>query len=56
MDKITMDITRTTLQEVGVRPDYIVNCIAMMNPIDVKPEYVKAYLLLHPERQTLVSS
>lgn len=56
MEKIKMDITRKTLEEVGISPDYIVHCIAMMNPVDVKPEYIKGYLLLHPERQTLVSS
>lgn len=56
MDKLVMDITRQTLQEVGVDPDYIVRCIAMMHPLDVKPTYVKGYRALLPEQQELVSS
>jgi hypothetical protein len=55
MDKIKMDITRKTLDELGVEISCILHGIESMNPLDMKPEYIKAYLLLRYE-QELVSS
>lgn len=56
MEKITLDITRKTLEELGVQPDYIVQQLGMMNPLDMKPEYIKAFLCLQPGQQEIVSS
>lgn len=56
MDKVRMDITRRTLEELGVRTSYILQGIESMDPLTMKPEYIKAYLLLRLEPQELVSS
>jgi hypothetical protein len=56
MQKVKVDITRQTLEELGVRTSCILQGIESMSPLDMKPEYIKAYLLLRLEPQELVSS
>lgn len=51
-----MDITRETLSDVGVDPDFIIDRIRAMNAIDVKPEYVKGYFCLLPVQPEPVST
>lgn len=47
MDKrIVFDVTRETLLEVGVSPDLIVKKISEMDAKEVKPVYIRAYLIL----------
>jgi hypothetical protein len=56
MDKIKMDITRETLEELGVRTSCVLQGIESMDPLTMKPEYIKAYLLLRQAQQDYVSS
>jgi hypothetical protein len=56
MDKVKMDITNKTLEELGVRTSSILQGLEAMNPMDMKPEYIKAYLLLRHEQQDYVPS
>lgn len=50
MGKIVFDITRKSLEEVGVDPDYILMRISLMYPTDVQPLWVRGFLSLQPEK------
>lgn len=51
-----MDITRESLTDVGVDPDFIVDRIRLMQASSVKPEYVRGYFCLLPAQSEPVST